>query len=109
MAAGLPSVATDVGGNAEAVRDGIDGLIVVARDVSAIGDALVKLANDSGLRATMGRAARQRAASEFAFEPCARAYERFYQAVLDGKPIATAFDGSESASSPQKMPSQSVS
>ena len=32
MASGLPPVATDVGGNAEAVRNGVDGLIVPPRD-----------------------------------------------------------------------------
>jgi len=65
MAAGLPSVATRVGGNAEAVRDGQDGLLVEPGDPDALADAMVRLLRDESLRRTMGRSAAQRARQLF--------------------------------------------
>lgn len=57
-ASGLPIVATDVGGNAEIVRDGINGLVVPARDATALADAIVALLTDPARAEAMGRAGR---------------------------------------------------
>lgn len=65
-AAGTPQVAGDSGGAAEAVSDGVTGLVVRrperAADVAA---ALGRLLGDEGLRRRMGEAARRRAVAEF--------------------------------------------
>ena len=60
MATGLPVVTTRHAGIPEMVRDGEDGFVVAERDVTAIAQALLTLAERPDLRALMGRkAARQ--------------------------------------------------
>ena len=90
MAAGLPMLVSDVGGNAEAVGD--SGLVVPPRSPDAIAAALARLAGDSPLRDRMGRAARARAAGLFSLEACIDRYIQAYRAVLDGQPLPTAID-----------------
>ena len=65
MAAGRPAVVTRVGGNAEAVRDGVDGFVVEAGNVPAVAGRLAQLLGDPELRRRMGEAAAQRARAEF--------------------------------------------
>lgn len=62
FAAGLPVVATAVGGLPQQVRDGVEGLLVPAGNSRALADALSTVAGDDGLRHRMGAAARERAA-----------------------------------------------
>ena len=65
-AAGVPQVAGDSGGAAEAVEDGVTG-IVVARpeDPGEVANALRRILVDPALRRRMGRAARKRALGSF--------------------------------------------
>lgn len=78
MAAGLPMVVTDVGGNAEAVVDGDTGYVVPARDPARLGQALLAVARDEN-RARMGERGKQRAEELFTVEACLRQYEHLYQ------------------------------
>lgn len=57
-AAGIPVVAGDSGGVADAVRDGETAFLVPPRDAAATADALARLLDDDTLRRTMGRAGR---------------------------------------------------
>jgi glycosyltransferase involved in cell wall biosynthesis len=57
---GLPVVATRSGGIPDQVIDGQTGFLVEERDVSAMADALVRLATDPELRKRLGAAGRQR-------------------------------------------------
>lgn len=57
MALGIPVVASDVGGVAEAVDDGVSGYVVPARDVQAFADATLRILADDGLRGRLSRAA----------------------------------------------------
>jgi glycosyltransferase involved in cell wall biosynthesis len=82
MAAGLPVVATRVGGVPEAVSDGTTGRLVAPRDPAALGNALTALAGDADLRRRMGDAGRARAAGEFALESCVTGYERLYRMLV---------------------------
>ena len=66
MAAGLPVVASAVGGVAEAVADGETGLLVAPGDVDALAGAIERLLADGTLRRAMGSAGRARAAEHFA-------------------------------------------
>jgi glycosyltransferase involved in cell wall biosynthesis len=66
MASGTPVVATEVGGPAEFIVDGVDGLLVPPRDPSALGEALKTLLEDGGLRERMGAAGRVTATERFA-------------------------------------------
>ena len=78
MAAGLPIVATRVGGNAEIVRDGVDGLLVDDGDAPGLAHALGELAVHVGRRAAMGASGRDRVATEFSIEAMVDRYANYY-------------------------------
>lgn len=82
MAAELPSVVTNVGGNAEAVRDGVDGFVVSAHDPEGLGEAIKKLLNDEKLRIKMGAAAFERVKNKFSVQSCVHNYEKMYHDIL---------------------------
>lgn len=65
MAAGLPVVATDIRGSREEVIPGETGLIVPVRDAAALGEALIKIADDPQKAKQMGEAGCRRAIEEF--------------------------------------------
>jgi glycosyltransferase involved in cell wall biosynthesis len=65
MAAGLPVVASAVGGVPELVVDGETGLLVTPGDADALASALARLVDDPELRRSFGAAARRRALEEF--------------------------------------------
>jgi glycosyltransferase involved in cell wall biosynthesis len=82
MAAGLPIVATAVGGTPEVVVDGVTGLLVPPRDPSALAGALVTLLQDADLRHRMGRAGRERVKQYFSLERMVRRTEALYEELL---------------------------
>ncbi len=84
MASGLPMIATDVGGNAEAVLHDFNGLIVPPKDPTALASAIRRLAMDKEERISMGAAGRSRAQELFSADRCIGQYENFYRAYLDG-------------------------
>jgi glycosyltransferase involved in cell wall biosynthesis len=77
MALGRPTVATRAGGIPEAVRDGLEGLLVEPGQRDQLAAALTRMAAEPGLRATMGRAARDRA-SMFDAARAVRHIEQLY-------------------------------
>ena len=85
MAASLPMIVTDVGGNAEAVLDGVTGIVVPARDPGRLAEAIACLANDAAMRSNLGAAARHRLEEHFSLERCVSSYEELYRTLLDGK------------------------
>ncbi len=89
MAAGLPMVVTDVGGNAEAVVDGETGFVVPSRDPERLGEAILKLVEDPELCRRMGEKGRERIKKKFSVETCVQAYEQLYAGLMAGakKPI----------------------
>ena len=83
MAAGLPVVATRVGGNAEVVADGETGLLVPARSPEALADAMLTLLSDRRKCREMGRAGRERVAALFDVRRTVASYERLYLEALN--------------------------
>ena len=72
-ACGVPQVAGDSGGAAEAVADGVTGIVVRSpADVREVSAAFVRLLDDCALRTAMGVAARRRAVEEFSYDLLAR-------------------------------------
>ena len=72
-ACGVPQVAGDSGGAAEAVADGETGIVVRhPDDVDEVVAAFVSLLDDQERRAEMGRAGRRRAETEFTYDVLAR-------------------------------------
>jgi glycosyltransferase involved in cell wall biosynthesis len=86
MAAGLPVVATRVGGIPAAVSHGVSGFLVEPRDPTAIAQALGALLADAAMRRSMGRAGRARALEHFSPE---RIVPRVEALWLEACPQAT--------------------
>jgi len=82
MAAGIPMVVTDAGGNAEAVQNGINGFVVPVSDVRGLADSIVKLLSDDKLRARMGAAGRRIAEQRFSSENMARKFQSLFLRLL---------------------------
>ena len=82
MAAGLPVVATAVGGTPEVI-DSATGVLVPARNPERLGVALTGLALDVRRRGELGRAARRRLEAQFAIERMVDQYVRAYQQLLN--------------------------
>lgn len=72
-AAGVPSVAVDVGGVAEAIEDGVTGL-VVRRDPEAVAAALGSLVDDRDLLTRMGKEARRYVLDNYRMDGAADRY-----------------------------------
>jgi glycosyltransferase involved in cell wall biosynthesis len=81
VAAGLPMVVTDVGGNGEAVIDGESGYVIPPHSPRAFADAVRRLTADSDLRASMGRRAQARIRSRFSADRCVSNYARLYEGL----------------------------
>ncbi|MEZ5980399.1 MAG: glycosyltransferase [Planctomycetota bacterium] len=81
MAAGVPVVATRVGGLAQAVGEA--GLVVPSDDPDALAAALDRLASEDGLARRLAEAGRERVRSTFLFGAQAAAYAALYERVLE--------------------------
>jgi glycosyltransferase involved in cell wall biosynthesis len=78
MAAGRPVVATRVAGIPEVVEHDGNGLLVPARDPSALAAALERLAREPETRARLAAAARATAETRFTWSAAAQAFEECY-------------------------------
>ena len=83
MAAGLPVVATAVGGIPEVVVDGVTGLLVPPRDPDGLAQAIECLLRDPGLRRKMGQAGWKRVERCFSVEQMVRKTEDLYETLLN--------------------------
>jgi len=86
MAAALPVVATNVGGNPEAVDDGVTGLIVPPEDAAALSGAITKLLSEPSLAKTMGEAGKRRASEKFTVESMMNSITATYKNLLASNP-----------------------
>jgi glycosyltransferase involved in cell wall biosynthesis len=78
MCAGLPIIATNVGGVSEQLADGVSGVLVPARAPHQLAGAIERLVGDEELRLRLGREARDRVARAFPIEPVVAALEEIY-------------------------------
>lgn len=80
---GLPSVVTDVGGNAEVVLDNVMGFLVSPKDPKSLSEAMLRLMNLSGQkRREMGDAARQYVKANHSLDRVADMWEMLYYEYL---------------------------
>lgn len=82
QAAGLPVVASDVGGLAEAIDDGVTGLLSPPGNVEELAENIVRLLRDGRLRDEMGARGRQRAVDLFSAERMVAETEALYERLL---------------------------
>ena len=81
MAAGLPVIATAVGGVPEIVSDGVTGILVPSRAPAELAAAIETVAGDPVLRLRMGIAAREHA-ERLSVDECAARHETVYRTLL---------------------------
>lgn len=84
-AAGVPIVATGVGGNPEIVRHQENGLIVPARDAAAQCDAICELLEDVDMAERFGLRGISLVENEFSLESIRHMYEGLYLGMSPGK------------------------
>ena len=82
MRAGLPVIASDVGGISEEVVDGETGLLVPAGSVEELSNALNRLLADRELRLAMGSAGRRRFERVFQADRMIERTRQLYEEVL---------------------------
>ncbi|MBI3333742.1 MAG: lipopolysaccharide heptosyltransferase II [Candidatus Omnitrophica bacterium] len=82
MAAGVPVVASNRGGPAEIIEEGLSGLLVPPGDAEGLTRAILTLLDDPALRRRMGQAARERARAEFDLERMIREVETVYREAV---------------------------
>ena len=90
-AAGLPIVATQVGGNSEVVRAGESGFLAPPRDPGALAEAMLRLMElDERERKAMGERARDQVQAHFGLARTVERWEELYREVLSRNGFALA-------------------
>ena len=84
MAAGLPVVAYDVGGNSELLRDR-RGILIRTGDETAFADAVQNLLADSQSREQLGPSAKRFAQENFSLDQVRQRYVELYVKLLQKK------------------------
>jgi len=83
LAAGVPVVASAVGGIPDQIRHDKEGLLVLPGDTEALGEALLALLRDPDHARRLGEAGRRRASSQFSHAAMVRQIEDVYHSVVD--------------------------
>jgi len=81
MAAGLPMIVTAVGGNAEAVIDGVNGIVIPPGNPTMLAEAIIRIYSDTAGRESKGRLSRMRVEEKFSLETMCREHAQFYRAL----------------------------
>jgi glycosyltransferase involved in cell wall biosynthesis len=89
MAAGVPVVATRVGGTPELIESGVSGFLVEAGDAAALAERVLALLADPALAERTRQAARTRVRERFSLAAMVRAHEALYLAA-GGRAVAAA-------------------
>ncbi len=89
MARGLPVIASDVGGTAERIQHGVNGLLVKPGDERALASAITQLLENPDKRERLARAARAAVEEHFTIEACARKMEQHLQQAILGVQMST--------------------
>jgi glycosyltransferase involved in cell wall biosynthesis len=84
MAAGLPVVATDVGGTSEAVADGCTGLLVPAGDAQALASAALAILDRPDRATAMATQGIARVKEHFDVRDMVGRYEALYESLCRG-------------------------
>ena len=83
MASRLPVVASNVGGNPEIIRDGLDGFLFESNDEGALTAKLRELINSETQRMRLARCARIRIEDKFSIDVMIARYEKLYQSCAN--------------------------
>lgn len=87
QAAGVPVVATKVGGVVDIIDDGIDGLLAAPSDPDSMKEAIVKVLKDQELSSALAKNARLKVLSKFTLEKMSKATLEVYDEAVNSKRI----------------------
>jgi glycosyltransferase involved in cell wall biosynthesis len=85
MASGTAVVATETGGAREIIRAGETGLLVPVVDVMRLGDGIISLLGNKGLRNRMGSSAQDSVSAQFGVERMIEETEELYRMAIAEK------------------------
>lgn len=85
MAAGLPTVASAVGGNKEVIENDVTGLLIPPEDPGALANALIRLLGDCELASRVAAAGQTAVRERFSFERLTRNVDNLYTELLQRK------------------------
>ena len=88
MAAGVPVIATRVGGNAEAVEHEVTGLLVPPKEPGALAHGIDRLLGDGALARRYSLAGQRRVVERFGMDAAIRDTERLYGSLLEERGYA---------------------
>lgn len=83
MAAGKPTVVTDVGGNGEIVVEGETGFLTPSMDEKRLAEKVCVLLRDKELRGRLGKGGHDRVNSLFSQERMLKDYQELYKTLID--------------------------
>ena len=86
-AAGVPIVATDVGGTAEVILDGETGLLVPPGDAASLAGGLRRMLCEPEFRSSVRQAGRRHVLNDFTFAAQATAYQQLFQSLLPARNV----------------------
>ncbi|MGI9424895.1 MAG: glycosyltransferase [Hyphomicrobiaceae bacterium] len=82
MAAGIPVIATDVGGLSEMLKDRQTGMLVPPGDARSLANRMLELASDKEKRYRLGERGRENAKAHYSLERMIRDYSEIYESLL---------------------------
>lgn len=82
LAAGLPVVATALGGNLEVVQDGVTGLLIPPSDPNSLDRALARLLDNAVLAAALAKRGQEHVRMEFSFQHLVLRMDELYTRLL---------------------------
>lgn len=83
MAAGVPVVATDVGGNGEIIKDAENGFLVSAGDYRSMGRRIIELIQKEDIYQQIRKKGFDTVYDNFTSSHCIKSYQNFYEQVLN--------------------------
>ncbi|CCU83470.1 putative Phosphatidylinositol N-acetylglucosaminyltransferase [Mesotoga infera] len=84
LASGIPIVATDVGGNAEIIENGVSGLLTKPGDEDDFAEKITRLIENQDLRCKFSEKASERS-SLFSIENAAARHIEVYESIMDSR------------------------
>jgi glycosyltransferase involved in cell wall biosynthesis len=91
LAAGVPVVATEVGGTPEVIDDGVNGFLVPPGDAAALAARIADVLGSEEKRREMGACGRRRVCEEFTFAAQAEQYYHLFVSLVEGTTVDDGF------------------
>lgn len=83
MAAGIPAIASDAGGNRELIDHGLDGFLLSPGNADKFAEAIISLAVDDAMRIAFGERGRSKIERRFSMAKVVNDFEGYYARLID--------------------------